>query len=156
MFALELRRAFFNEGRHAFLLVVGGKQRVKNAAFEQACLRAGRLQEHDRPLRARRHGGGLAVAGDRFGSRKRFLQKLFRRRGRGRQGPQRSASAASIIRPVRIMSIAFALPTSFVSRCEPPMPGMTPSLISGWPNMAVSAAKIMSHIIASSQPPPSA
>jgi hypothetical protein len=29
-------------------------------------------------------------------------------------------------------------------------------LISGWPNLAVSAAKIMSHIIAISQPPPRA
>ena len=36
------------------------------------------------------------------------------------------------------------------------MPGMTPRLISGWPNFAVSAAMMMSHIIASSQPPPSA
>ncbi|CNJ08950.1 Uncharacterised protein [Mycobacterium tuberculosis] len=36
------------------------------------------------------------------------------------------------------------------------MPGSTPSLISGWPNFAVSAAINTSHIIASSQPPPSA
>jgi len=36
------------------------------------------------------------------------------------------------------------------------MPGMTPSLISGWPNFALSAAMTRSHIIASSQPPPSA
>ena len=70
--------------------------------------------------------------------------------------PQRSASAASIIRPVRHMSIAFDLPTKRVSRCEPPMPGMTPSVISGWPNLAVSAAMMKSHIMASSQPPPSA
>ena len=33
---------------------------------------------------------------------------------------------------------------------------MVPMVISGWPNFAVSAAMIMSHIIASSQPPPSA
>jgi len=33
---------------------------------------------------------------------------------------------------------------------------MMPSLISGWPNRAVSAAMMKSHIIASSQPPPSA
>ena len=33
---------------------------------------------------------------------------------------------------------------------------MIPSLISGWPNLAVSAARMKSHIIASSQPPPSA
>ena len=54
------------------------------------------------------------------------------------------------------MSMAFDLPTKRVSRCEPPMPGMTPSVISGWPNLAVSAAMMKSHIMASSQPPPSA
>ena len=70
--------------------------------------------------------------------------------------PERSASAASIMRPVRHISIAFALPTARVSRCVPPAPGMTPSLISGWPNLALSAARMKSHIIASSQPPPSA
>ncbi|MFB9075753.1 hypothetical protein ACFFX0_33175 [Citricoccus parietis] len=31
-----------------------------------------------------------------------------------------------------------------------------PSLISGWPNFALSAARMMSAIIANSQPPPSA
>ena len=36
------------------------------------------------------------------------------------------------------------------------MPGITPRLISGCPNFAVSAARMMSHIIASSHPPPSA
>ena len=57
-------------------------------------------------------------------------------------------------RPVRHISIAFDLPTSRVSRWVPPRPGMTPRLISGWPNFAVSAAMMKSHIIASSQPPP--
>ena len=38
----------------------------------------------------------------------------------------------------------------------PPMPGMTPRLISGWPNLAVSAARMKSHIMATSHPPPSA
>ena len=38
----------------------------------------------------------------------------------------------------------------------PPAPGMMPSLISGWPKRALSAAMMKSHIIASSQPPPSA
>ena len=54
------------------------------------------------------------------------------------------------------MSIALALPTKRVSRCVPPAPGMTPRVISGWPNFAVSAAMMVSHIIASSQPPPKA
>ena len=70
--------------------------------------------------------------------------------------PERSASSAPIIRPVRHISIALALPTAWVSRCEPPMPGVTPSLISGWPNFALSAAMMKSAIIATSQPPPSA
>ena len=70
--------------------------------------------------------------------------------------PERSASAASIIRPVRQRSIALDLPIARVSRWVPPMPGMVPSVISGWPNLAVSEAMMMSHIIASSQPPPSA
>ena len=52
--------------------------------------------------------------------------------------------------------MAFALPTTRVRRCVPPAPGMTPSLISGWPNFALSAAMMKSHIMASSQPPPSA
>ena len=34
--------------------------------------------------------------------------------------------------------------------------GVTPSLISGWPNFALSAAMMKSAIIATSQPPPSA
>ena len=70
--------------------------------------------------------------------------------------PERSASPASIMRPVRIRSMAFALPTARVRRWVPPMPGMNSSLISGWPNLALSAAMMRSHIIASSQPPPSA
>ncbi len=52
--------------------------------------------------------------------------------------------------------MAFALPMARVSRWEPPMPGSTPSLISGWPNVAFSAAMITSHIMASSHPPPRA
>jgi len=52
--------------------------------------------------------------------------------------------------------MALALPTARVSRWEPPMPGITPRLISGWPNFALSPAMSQSHIIASSQPPPKA
>ncbi|GJE42944.1 hypothetical protein AEGHOMDF_2120 [Methylobacterium soli] len=52
--------------------------------------------------------------------------------------------------------MAFALPMARVRRWLPPMPGITPSLISGRPNCAVSAARMKSHIMASSQPPPSA
>ena len=50
--------------------------------------------------------------------------------------------------------MASALPTARVSRWVPPAPGMTPRLISGWPNWALSLAMIMSQAMASSQPPP--
>ncbi len=33
--------------------------------------------------------------------------------------------------PVKIISIAFDLPTALMSLCVPPIPGMTPSCISG-------------------------
>ena len=70
--------------------------------------------------------------------------------------PERSASSASIMRPVRHMSMALDLPTRRVRRWLPPAPGRTPRVISGWPNLALSAAMMMSHIMASSQPPPRA
>ena len=53
-------------------------------------------------------------------------------------------------------SIARCLPTARASRWVPPPPGMIPSVISGWPNSAVSEATIRSQTSASSQPPPSA
>jgi hypothetical protein len=68
--------------------------------------------------------------------------------------PVRSASAASIMRAVSSMSIAFDLPMVRGRRWVPPAPGVTPTLISGWPKRALSAAIRKSHIIASSQPPP--
>ena len=34
----ELRRALFEEGRHAFLLVFGGKERMEGPAFEEQAL----------------------------------------------------------------------------------------------------------------------
>ena len=36
------------------------------------------------------------------------------------------------------------------------VPGMVPMVTSGWPNLAVSPATMMSHIMASSHPPPRA
>ena len=52
--------------------------------------------------------------------------------------------------------MALDLPTRRVRRWEPPMPGATPRLISGWPNFAFSLATMKSHSMASSQPPPRA
>mmetsp|Transcript_11737 Transcript_11737/g.26774 ORF Transcript_11737/g.26774 Transcript_11737/m.26774 type:complete len:217 (-) Transcript_11737:405-1055(-) len=70
--------------------------------------------------------------------------------------PAFSASAAVSMSPVRISCIALDLPTARMSLCVPPTPGMVPSLISGWPNLASSEARMMSHDMASSQPPPNA
>ena len=58
--------------------------------------------------------------------------------------------------PVSTISIALNLPTALVNLTVPPAPGMTPSLISGYPNLALSEAIIISHIMASSSPPPKA
>ena len=60
------------------------------------------------------------------------------------------------MRPVKINSFARAGPTNRARRWVPPAPGMTPSLISGWPKVASSAAIRISAHRASSQPPPRA
>ena len=70
--------------------------------------------------------------------------------------PTRSASSAFIMRPVRHISMAFDLPTWRIRRWVPPLPGMVPMVISGWPKRALSAARMKSHIMAISHPPPNA
>src|SRR6266545_4813853 len=54
--------------------------------------------------------------------------------------PMVNAVFASMMSPVRIISIALPSPTRRVKRCVPPPPGMMPRLISGWPNEAASLA----------------
>uniref|UniRef100_A0A182KI76 Uncharacterized protein n=1 Tax=Anopheles christyi TaxID=43041 RepID=A0A182KI76_9DIPT len=54
--------------------------------------------------------------------------------------PERSASSAVIMLPVRHISIAFDLPIARVVRWVPPAPGIVPSAISGCPNRALSPA----------------
>ncbi len=61
-----------------------------------------------------------------------------------------------IASPIRFISSALPGPTRRGSRWVPPKPGMIPSLISGWPKIAESAAIRKSQAIASSQPPPNA
>src|ERR1051325_3795420 len=68
--------------------------------------------------------------------------------------PILNAVFASMISPVRIISIALPSPTRRVRRWVPPPPGIMPRLISGWPSEADSLATRMSHANASSQPPP--
>ena len=58
--------------------------------------------------------------------------------------------------PPRTSSRARPFPTSLGRRCVPAKPGVRPSLTSGWPNFAVSAASRTVQAIASSHPPPSA
>ena len=70
--------------------------------------------------------------------------------------PHFNASYAVIGSPVRTISIALNFPTALVNLTVPPAPGITPSLISGYPNLAFSDAIMISHIIASSRPPPKA
>src|SRR3954470_18160156 len=70
--------------------------------------------------------------------------------------PNSNASSAPTGSPTRFISSALLSPTSRGSRWVPPKPGMMPSLISGWPNEAESAAIRRSHDIASSHPPPKA
>ncbi len=70
--------------------------------------------------------------------------------------PHCFASSALSMAPVSTISIALYLPIARVSRWVPPAPGITPRLISGCPNFADSEARMISHVIASSQPPPSA
>jgi hypothetical protein len=111
------------------------------------------VRPQDRLLRGPH--GERRLGGDPGGQRERLVE---RRIGGDdlRDEAGRLGFRAGIVRPVRISSIAFALPIARVSRCVPPAPGMTPSLISGWPNWASSPATIMSQLIASSQPPPRA
>src|SRR6266581_63822 len=70
--------------------------------------------------------------------------------------PSSRARSAVTGAPVRTVSMAAYLPAVRGHRCVPPAPGMMPRLISGWPKRAESPAMIMSHISASSHPPPSA
>jgi len=70
--------------------------------------------------------------------------------------PLVDASSAPMKSPVIQSSIALDLPIALVNLWVPPIPGMTPRLISGYPNLALSPATKISHIMASSQPPPNA
>src|SRR5680860_706332 len=70
--------------------------------------------------------------------------------------PESSASPASTASPTRFISRALLGPTRRGRRWVPPKPGTIPSLISGWPKTAASAAIRTSQAIASSQPPPKA
>ena len=148
------RLALLDERRHAFGAVFQRKGRVEQIALDTHAFR-------QRVSNARLMASlAMAAAGrdiEAIFSAAASASSINLSAGTTRlTRPERSASAASIMRPVRHRSIALDLPIARVSRWVPPMPGMVPSVISGWPNLAVSEAMMMSHIMASSQPPPSA
>ena len=70
--------------------------------------------------------------------------------------PQSNASCALMRRPVSTTSAARVRPISPGSRCEPPAPGMIPSVISGRPNCAFEVMIRKSQPSATSQPIPNA
>ena len=148
-------RTFVGEGCHTLGLVLAREEQKNARRSNSSPADSGSSSRpEDRllrgPDRERRLGGD--AGGELEGRVERRLGGTTLRHQAACARPR----AALIVRPVRISSIALALPIARVSRCVPPAPGMTPSLISGWPNWASSPATIMSQTIASSQPPPSA
>ena len=68
--------------------------------------------------------------------------------------PASRASEAGILSPSIISSFALAVPTTLLSLCVPPQPGIIPRFISGFPSWADSSATLKSHANANSRPPP--
>ena len=102
-----------------------------------------------------RDRGERGHAGDRLGGLERFVDQVGGGDDLGDQ-PGALGFLGAHHPPGQAHFHRLGLADRQVSRCDPPMPGVTPSLISGWPNLAVSAAMMKSAIIATSQPPPSA
>ena len=123
---LERRRPLLDEGAHAFLLVLGGEQGVEHPALEPQPFGERRLEGAvDASLAAKTAGAeeDAMVAAVFSASSTSSAAGTTRA-----TSPARSASAASIMRPVSDSSIALALPTARVSRCVPPAPGMNAEL----------------------------
>ena len=72
--------------------------------------------------------------------------------------PSLRAFAARTDLPVRIRSMACAMPISAGSRCVPPPPGMSPSCTSGCPSCVLRSSEAIRYVQAraSSSPPPNA
>ena len=150
--ALELRLALLDERADALARVLRAERRREalllgcDALVEVALVRD-RLDLLDRDRRLARRACAPSSAPCRA------ARGPGRRRGRARGGRPPRPRIAS---PVRFISSAFASPTRRGRRCVPPNPGMIPRLISGWPNVADSAASRKSQAMDSSQPPPNA
>jgi len=136
--SLEDRLAFLEERRGPLLGVRAGQSESKGIDFDAAT----RSKVHVQPEVDRLLGGpqGHAALG---GDLSCGLQDLLHQGPAGTTlftSPIWRASAAEIILPVKISSLARLTPIARGSRCVPPKPGIRPRLISGRPNLAVSAA----------------
>ena len=103
------------------------------------------------------HRSAATSAAILLGSLHRLRHELGQRQRPARRGRTRSASAASIMRPVSTMSMALALPTARGQPLRAAGARHDAEVDLGLAEFgALSAAMMKSHIIASSQPPPSA
>ena len=121
---LELGRPLFGEGGHALLLVLGGEEWRGTSGARSAAPRRGRSRR-----RVHRFLGDQRRRAAEARDLRRDLSASSSSSSAGTTRatrPLRSASAASIMRPVSTMSIALALPTARVRRWVPPAPGMMP------------------------------
>jgi hypothetical protein len=114
--ALPLPFALFDEGGHAFGLVLGGGEDLEDPAFDDQALIERHFERRvDHFLVGDGAIGGIAAMVAAVLS---VSASSSSAAPRGRRGLLRSASSAPIIRPVRHISIALALPTARVSRCD--------------------------------------
>ncbi len=152
----KFRRPLLDESGHSFLLVLASRTGRGRRAARSARPRRSEVSKLRLTASFAAMHGGQRHRGDGLGRLHRLVHEARRRHhARDQAGASRPRRHPSC---VRSESGPWPWPCrpARVSRCVPPMPGMTPSLISGWPNLALSAAMMKSHIIASSQPPPSA
>jgi hypothetical protein len=147
-------RALLEEGARAFLGVVGGVEEGGQVLLEADAVGSGSSAPRTMAALAVRTAIGR-VGGD-------LLRQRHGAPSRSAGGttystrPIASASCASTVRPVRIISIARGMPMRRDRRWVPPLPGIRPRLTSPNEKVAVSAANTMSHSRASSTPPPTA
>ena len=130
-----------------------GESRLEQPALEAQALRQRRFEGHiHRLLVHAREGSDIEAISFAASIVSSSTRSAARRARRGRS----VGLGTSIMPPGQdhVHGLGFSDRAGQALRAA--KPGMTPSLISGWPNFAVSEAMMISQIIASSQPPPSA
>ena len=141
--ALELRLALLG-GAHALDAVLGGHGgHVQAPLLGQARGRGRFLRRSTARLASRAAIGG--AAGHEPRQLQRLVQPLVLARVTWFTSPSGAPRSASIRRPVSTSSIARCLPIARASRWVAPPPGISPTMISGWPNSAVSEATTRSQ-----------